>query len=193
MPFTAPQGNKKGFEAGIYEAILYSVIDIGKQETKFGVKHQMTIGWKMIEHCYDDGNPKSYHQTYNVALSEKAKLFELLNGLFIGQNIDWSTTCFSKLLGMGCKLILAPNASGYVKIQSVMPFDLGDGNMSITEFFSFEDWKANGAGALPDFLLTERNSWKADAIKRSIDYREAVSNTKINEQVVVEADDDVPF
>jgi hypothetical protein len=192
MPFTAPQQSKKGFDAGIYEAILYSVIDIGRQETKFGVKHQMTIGWKMIEHCYDDGNPKSFHQTYNVALSPKAKLFELLNGLFIGQNIDWRQTCFSSLLGVGCKLILAPNANGNIKIQSVMPFDLGE-NKSITEFFSFEDWKESGATALPDFFNGERNAWKADAVKRSLDYREATTNNSVQPDVVVEADDDMPF
>lgn len=191
MPFTAPQQKGKGFDAGIYEAILYSVIDAGTQETKFGDKHQMIIGWKMIEHCYDDGNPKSYHQTYNVALGDKSKLSELLNGLFIGQSIDWSTTCFSKLLGIGCKLVLAPNANGYIKIQSVMPYDLGD-NKSIAEFFSLDDWKASGAGALPEFLQTERNAWKADTVKRSKEYMQAISKSPMYE-TSVEPDDDVPF
>ena len=64
MPFTAPQPRKKGFDAGVYEAVCYCVLDLGVQEDKFGTAHKMLIGWKMLDYTYEDGNYVSYHQLF---------------------------------------------------------------------------------------------------------------------------------
>ena len=188
MPFTAPQPRKKGFDAGVYEAVCYCVLDLGVQEDKFGTAHKMLIGWKMLDYTYEDGNYVSYHQTFTVKLSERAKLTEVLSGWFIGQEINWSETCFSKLINKSCKLVLAPNMNGNISVKNVLPSDRKE-VIDNTEFFSFDDWqlKENGE-ALPDFFDSERNGWKDDRIKQSLTYKEI---KEVKQEIVV--DEEVPF
>ena len=183
MPFTAPQPRKKGFDAGVYDAVCYSVLDLGIQEDKFGTAHKMLIGWKMLDYTYEDGNYVSYHQTFTVKLSERAKLTEVLSGWFISEEVDWSKTCFSKLLNKACKIVLAPNMNGNISVKNVLPSDRKE-VMDNTEFFSFDDWKKENAEALPEFFNSEGNGWKADRIKSSLTYREIKEN--VNGDVVVE-------
>lgn len=170
MPFNAPKTSRKGIEAGVYNALGYCVLDIGEQESKFGIQHKMVIGWKLLDKVYDDGNNHTYHQTFTVKMSPKSKLQEMLSGWFMGQDIDWSETCFSTLINRGCQLVLAPNENGTVVVKTAMPYDAGS-NSTVGEFFSFSDWEASGAGALPEFLNTERNSWKRNFIENSLTYK----------------------
>ena len=174
MPFNAPKVSKKGIEAGVYNALCYCVLDIGMQESKFGVQHKMVIGWKLLDKTYDDGNNHSYHQTFSVKINPKSKLHELLSGWFMGEDVDWTEgEGFAKLLNRGCQLVLAPNENGTIVVKTAMPYDAGDA-YSKSEFFSFDDWAASGAGALPEFFNEPRNEWKKTFVENSLTYKEAV-------------------
>tara|TARA_B100002019_G_scaffold111530_1_gene95936 strand:+ start:5030 stop:5602 length:573 start_codon:yes stop_codon:yes gene_type:complete len=167
MPLTAPQSTKKGFEAGVYDAICYSVLDIGTQENKFGTKHQIVIGWKFLEYTYEDGNNVSYHQTFTLSMNEKAKLREILQGWVLQGDKNPEAYDLSKLLGQGCKLILAPNANGTISAKSAIPNKVEEGQSVVTEYFSFQDWDG---GELPKFLTEDRNQWKRERIQASEEY-----------------------
>ena len=187
MPLTAPQGSKKGFEAGIYDAICYCVLDFGLQEDKFGTGHKILLGWKLIDRTYSDGNYVSYHQTFTLSLNDRAKLKEILTSW--QPETDFSQTCFSKLLNKGAKLVLAPNMNGNVSAKSCMQFETEE--KIEVEFFSFDDWKKDGCGELPEFLNTERNAWKKDRITSSMTYKELKEGQPLRPIVV--DDSDVPF
>jgi hypothetical protein len=184
MPLIAPKTEGKGFEAGIYEAICYCVIDMGTQEDKYGKKHKILLGWKFLNHTYSDGNPMSYHQTFTFSMNEKARLREIMVSWFVGQQVEWDTFDFQKLLGLGCKLILAPNANGNIVAKNAMPHDVS-GSFAEKEYFAFGDWSG---GQLPAFFNNDRNQWKLERVKASDEYKEKMQATPAP---VVE--DDVPF
>lgn len=165
MPLTAPSTKKKGFEAGVYDAVCYAVLDIGTQENKFGTKHQIVLGWKFLEYTYEDGNNVSYHQTFTLSMNEKAKLREILQGWVLQGEKNPEAYDLSKLLGKGCKLILAPNANGTISAKSAIPFETD--HPVKTEYFSFEDWQGD---ELPKFLTEDRNQWKRERIQESAEY-----------------------
>lgn len=167
MPLQAPETQKKGFEAGVYDAVCYSVLDLGTQENKFGKKHQVCIGWKFIEYTYEDGNNVSYHQTFTLSMNEKAKLRELLSGWCLSGVKNPESFDFETLLGKPCKVILAPNANGNVSAKSVIEAEIEDVPPFTAEFFSFADWDG---GDLPQFLTTDRNRWKRERIEQAEEF-----------------------
>lgn len=195
MPLTAPQSNnKKGFEAGVYNAICYSVLDIGTHDGKFGKKHQICLGWKFYEFTYEDGNYVSYHQTYTLSLNQKAKLRELLQGWVLKDEKYPEAYDLQKLLGQQCKLILAPNANGTISAKNAISYTETEQIEPIKpEFFSFADWDG---GELPKFLLEDRNQWKRERIQQSEEY---ITQGEVNQDHADEnrvndlADEDIPF
>ena len=184
MPLTAPRSEKKGFEAGVYDAVCYSVLDVGTQENKFGKKHQICIGWKFTQYTYEDGNNVSYHQTYTLSMNEKAKLRELLAGWCLGEVKNPEAFDFESLLGRPCKVILAPNTNGTIQAKTVMHADLEDVPPFKAEFFSFGDWDG---GDLPEFLMTDRNKWKRERIQEAEEYVKKPAPTEKQEAVDGEA------
>ena len=193
MGLTAPSSTRKGFEAGIYDAVCYSVLDIGTQENKFGKKHQIVLGWKFLEFTYEDGNPVSYHATYTLSMNEKARLREILAGWVLQGNKNPEAFDFQNLLGLGCKLILAPNSNGNITAKSAMPMEVKDNQKIETEFFSFEDYDG---GELPSFLKTERNKWKLDRICDSEEYKGIVEKNedhKVDNMNNDVKDEEIPF
>lgn len=166
MPLVAPSSNSKGMESGIYDAICCCVLDVGTQDTKYGSKHQIIIGWSLLSETYSDGTPKQYHETYTFSMNEKAKLREVLSGWVLNGSDHPELLDFESLLGKGCKLVMAPNANGNVRIKSILPHEI-DGDFAETEFFSFADWKG---GTLPEFLMTDKNEWKLRKIQESVEF-----------------------
>jgi len=170
MPIKAQNTEKKGFDAGVYDAVCYSVLDIGTQENKFGEKHQLVIGWKFLDHTYEDGNYVSYHQTYTLSMNEKAKLRELLSAWCPEEMKKPYDFDLVELLGKACKLILAPNANGTVQAKSAIPSNKTADVK--TESFSFSDWDG---GELPRFLTEDRNQWKRNRVVEAKEYEAIVA------------------
>ena len=169
MAIKAQNTEKKGFDAGVYDAVCYSVLDIGHQENKFGEKHQIVIGWKFLDYTYEDGNYVSYHQTYTLSMNEKAKLRELLSAWCPEEMKKPYDFNLEELLGKPCKLILAPNANGTINAKSAIP-----SNKSAevkTESFSFNDYDG---GELPSFPTEDRNQWKRTRITESKEYTQKI-------------------
>lgn len=60
--------------AGTHLAICYMVVDIGQQETHFGMKPKIVIGWELPFELMEDGRPFAVSGFYTLSLSEKANL-----------------------------------------------------------------------------------------------------------------------
>lgn len=82
MPIMAKDGGGGDFEpapAGNHSAVCTQVFDMGIQDTGFGDKHLVLIGWE-IEPKRTDGSAHIVWKRYNLSLNEKANLRKDLEG-----------------------------------------------------------------------------------------------------------------
>lgn len=133
---------KKSFEPippGYYDAVCYSIIDIGTQETEYqdvkDEKNQVVIIWEIPAYRIKkdkDGNninkPYVISNFYNMSMHPKAKLRKDIEKL-LGRKLSIEELKDSfdlpMLIGKNCKLVLRhdekPDGSIKVKIDSVLP------------------------------------------------------------------------
>lgn len=62
----APSGN--------HLAIAYLLVDIGTQDTPFGTKQQLLLGWELCREIMEDGRPFGLSSFYTRSLSAKSNL-----------------------------------------------------------------------------------------------------------------------
>ena len=178
---------RKGLEAGIYNAICYSVIDVGTKENKFDgkKKHNLIIGWKLLDDFYSDGNPLRIHKTVTFSMNEKSNLRKYIQSWFSNEKVDLDDFDFNMILNKTCSLVLAPNSVGNVTIQNVMPYQ-SDFKLDTVELFDLSKFTG---GALPTM-----DEWKMEEIKNSDEYK-AIVEGKVEAPVqntYIETDE-VPF
>lgn len=112
---------------GVYSAVCVRLINMGMQETSYGLKHQVHLAFE-IDEKMDDGRPFLMMQNYTLSLNEKARLRLDLQA--------WRGRAFSaeELKGFDLKTILGKplqvsvvhSADGqYANIGSMMPLGRG--------------------------------------------------------------------
>jgi len=77
MPLTATSKGGGDFElapAGNHPAICIQVIDLGMQESQFGVKRQCRISWELVDQYMKDGQPFMVSKYYTVSSHQKSNL-----------------------------------------------------------------------------------------------------------------------
>lgn len=118
---------------GTHSAVNFLVADIGIQETSWGSKHKLVIGWELPEELIEvdgDKKPMIIYNTYTASLSEKANLRRDLEG--------WRGRAFTSdelegfdvfnVLGKPCMLSVVHNVVGdktYANISSVSSIPKG--------------------------------------------------------------------
>lgn len=116
---------------GVYSAVCVRLINMGMQETSYGLKHQVHLAFE-IDEKMEDGRPFLMMQNYTMSLNEKARLRIDLQA--------WRGRAFSaeELKGFDLKTVLGKplqvsvvhSADGqYANIGSMMP--LGRGMMPL--------------------------------------------------------------
>lgn len=81
MKFSAGGGgNFECLDEDIYLARIAGIVDIGEQETKYGMKPQMIITYELVTELVD-GQPYHQSQWFGVSLNEKSNFFKLLKSL----------------------------------------------------------------------------------------------------------------
>lgn len=117
---------------GVYSAVCVRLINMGMQETSYGVKHQVHLAFEIDEKMGDD-RPFLMMQNYTMSLNEKARLRLDLQA--------WRGRTFSpeelkgfdlkSVLGKPLQVSVVHSADGqYANIGSMMP--LGRGMQSLT-------------------------------------------------------------
>lgn len=112
---------------GVYSAVCVRLINMGMQETSYGLKHQVHLAFE-IDEKMEDGRPFLMMQNYTLSLNEKARLRLDLQA--------WRGRAFSaeELKGFDLKTILGKplqvsvvhSADGqYANIGSMMPLGRG--------------------------------------------------------------------
>lgn len=128
MSFIAKDNGGGDFEPvpeGTHLGICYMLVDVGEQESHFGVKPQVIIGWELPEQAMDDGRPMSISAIYTNSLSSKANLRADLEGWRGRAFTDEELAGFDlrAIAGKPCLLSVKHNTKGdkvYANVHAVM-------------------------------------------------------------------------
>lgn len=175
--------------AGTHLAICYMVADLGYQETSFGVKPKIVIGWELPAELMTDGRPFAASQIYTLSLSEKANLRKDLEAWrgrpFTEAELDGFDV--QNVLGKACTLTIVHNKNGdktYANIANVAGVMKG---MQIPErandllYFNLDEPNKNIFGKLP--------KWVQKKIEAAQDAPIPAAETASD----LPFDDDIPF
>lgn len=122
-------GNYEPIPAGTIQAVCYGIWDIGMQESAFGKKNKIIIGWEVNQRI--DKPESEYHnkrlvisKTYTLSLNEKATLSIDLEGWRGKKFTDEEKKGFDveKVIGVNCLLNIVhdeKNGKVYANIKSV--------------------------------------------------------------------------
>jgi hypothetical protein len=94
--------------SGTHAAVCFRVIDLGRQDTTFGVKHQILLSWELPEELMTDGRPFMVSKRYTWSTSEKANLRKDLESwrgrAFKESDFGEGGFDIKNVLGVGCLL-----------------------------------------------------------------------------------------
>jgi hypothetical protein len=107
MPIYMPEERPRDLPpAGAHTAVCFRVIDLGTQQTPFGVKHQIYIGWELPDERMGNGQPFTIGRYYTYSSDERATLRGDIQG-WLGRplsNSDFGKFDLTTLLGTTCTL-----------------------------------------------------------------------------------------
>jgi hypothetical protein len=161
--------------AGTHAAVCYLVAELGTQETNFGKKPQIHLGWELPEERLPNGKVAVVSRRYAMSADPKSSLRSDLEG-WEGRRfspIDLDSFNIGDMVGRTCLLSVqhSDEVGGriYANVISVMPPPRGTAKRAQTEndpvVFELADPDSRAVyGMLPEFLKT--------AISRSSEYQE---------------------
>ena len=111
---------------GLHQAVCVDVVDLGDQQTQFGIKHQVRLIWQVDETNPDDGKRFRVQKKYTLSLNEKANLrkdLECWRGCkFNAQELEGFD--LERLLAVNCQLQIIHNLTDegktYANIQAII-------------------------------------------------------------------------
>lgn len=112
---------------GVYSAVCTRLINMGMQETTYGLKHQIHLAFE-IDEKMDDGRPFLMMQNYTLSLNEKARLrldLQAWRGrAFTAEELKGFD--LKTVLGKPLQISVVHSADGqYANIGSMMPLGRG--------------------------------------------------------------------
>ena len=163
MSLIARDNGKGDYEqtpAGTHLAICYLLADMGMQETNFGLKAKIVIGWELPFEKMSDGRPFGCSKMYTLSLNEKANLRHDLEAWrsrkFTEQELDGFE--LSAVLGKPCQVTIVHDTKGdktYSNVASVTAIAKG---MTIPErhndlvSYDMDAPDADAYGRLPEWI-----------------------------------------
>ena len=166
--------------AGTHPAICYCVAELGTQETSYGKKPQIHIGWELPEEPLPNGRPAVVRRRYAVSADPKSALrtdIESWEGRRFSA-IDLDAFDIADLIGQTCLLSVqhSDEVGGriYANVASVLPPPRGMAKRMQTHndpiVFELEHESARAMyAALPEWLRT--------TISRSPEYQQRFGAT----------------
>lgn len=187
--------------AGAHMSRCMWVVDLGTQETAFGPKRKVLIGWELSNEQMADGRPFMASNRYTLNLHEKSNLrihLESWRGVpFSDEELEGFD--LDNILAAPCMLSVIHTEGGertYANVQSVMAIPKGTKPPELvneTVSFSLDEFDRTAYDALPD--------WLKDTIAKSPEFKALFSTQKKEdeaafsqeEMAAASADGDIPF
>ena len=163
MGLLAKDGGNGDYEqlpAGTHLAICYLLADIGHQDSAFGVKQKVVIGWELPHEKMQDGRPFGCSKMYTLSLNEKANLRHDLEAWRSRQFTQAELDGFdlTAILGKPCQVTIVHEVKGdktYSNVASVTAVAKG---MIVPErhndlvTFDMDDPSRKGYDKLPQWI-----------------------------------------
>ncbi len=172
---------------GTHLARCYLMVDIGLQETVYGDKEKVVLGWEIPEQLTDDGRPLIIYSTYTNSMHEKSNLRRDIENWRGKKLTDDESRAFDlrNVLGHPCQLSIVHNENNsrtYANVQAVTGIPKGlPVAEAVNDVICF-DLDADGdVSILPDWL------------QRKVSYRKSAQTAEFVEAVAESFDDDIPF
>jgi hypothetical protein len=156
--------------AGTHLAVCNRVVDLGTQETAFGSKHQIMLGWETAEEKMSDGRPYTISRRYGLSTDRRSNFRADLEGMLRRPltSEDFGKLDLSTLLGLAALLQIKHDVREtrtFANVTNVVPPPKGtparlSANGAIC--FNFEPFDRSAFEALP--------AWIQDVIRRSPEY-----------------------
>jgi|TARA_R110000823_G_scaffold155795_2_gene286500 hypothetical protein len=172
---------------GTHLARCYLMVDIGLQETPYGDKEKVVLGWEIPEQLTDDGRPLIIYSTYTNSMHEKSNLRRDIESWRGKKLTEDESRAFDlrAVLGHPCQLSIVHNENNnrmYANVQAVIGIPKGlPVAEAINDVICF-DLDADGdVSILPDWL------------QRKVSDRKSAETAEFVEAVAESFDDDIPF
>lgn len=182
---------------GARAAVCYLVVDLGTQETSFGAKRMLYIGWELTEeHRESDGKPFTVGRRYNYSSNAKSSLRGDVEG-WLGRPLsaaDFGQLDLAEFLGKTCILgiKLDENTGGkvYANIGAVLKPGKGMPERMPPSFpgvaLSLDD------RPFDHFRFEQLPSWLKEVIQKSPEYTAAVTALSPGQRYDEPAPSDTP-
>ena len=110
----------EGCPEGLHLAKLIWVLDLGMQNTPFGIKPQVFLNFEVDER-QSNGKHYTIGKFYTASLNEKATLNKDLSSLRGKKLLPGDEVDLQKLLGMFCHINVLNNDKGRPQVTAIMP------------------------------------------------------------------------
>jgi len=162
-----PEGEFELAPQGTHVARCYSVVDMGNQQTNFGIKHKIRLMWELPNELMADGRPFVVGKEYTASLHPDANLTRDL--------VSWRGRAFTdeelagfdvfKVAGAPCMVTVTHNKSNdgtktYANVNTVTAIPKGmvcPDQVNPTAMFSLEEPDMEVYNALPQWLRDRIN------------------------------------
>lgn len=175
---------------GTHLAVCYMVADIGLQESSWGIKHKVVLGFEIPgEMMVIDGEhkPMIINNMYTASLSKKANLRQDLEGWRGQAFTDEELAGFDlkNVLGKSCMITVVHNVNGdrtWANITSISALPKGVEPSEATRLLFYSEDETNQFNDLP--------KWVQEKIKNQVK-QEQPAQEKTEQKPAF--DDDIPF
>jgi len=130
--------------AGLHDAICISVVDLGMQQSVFGIKPKILLQWELPTCLGDDGKPMAISRTFGATLHKQGGLRPLL-AAWRGRDFtpeELKSFAIDGLLGKPVKLLIQHTTSAegktYANVQAAVKPDKGQLTQTLAPLVRFD-------------------------------------------------------
>jgi len=145
---------------GTHLGACFLVADIGQQETSYGMKHKLVMGWELPKEMIDiegEKKPMIVYNTYTVSLSEKANLRRDLESWrgreFTAEELKGFDVF--NVMGAPCMMSIVHKTVGdktYANIASVSALPKGMEGEKVTRLLKYSPDDPEQLSELPEWI-----------------------------------------
>lgn len=171
---------------GTHLARCYLMVDVGLQETVYGDKEKVVLGWEIPEVQMDDGRPMIIYSTYTNSMHEKSNLRRDIENWRGKKLTDDESRAFDlrNVLGHPCQLSIVHNENNsrtYANVAAVTGIPKGlPVAEAINDVICFDLDAGDDVSILPEWLQRKVSDRKSPATAEFV-------------EAVEEFNDDIPF
>jgi hypothetical protein len=130
--------------AGLHDAVCISVVDLGLQQSQFGIKPKVLLQWELPNVLTDDGKPYTISRTFGATLHKQGGLRPLL-AAWRGRDFtpeELKSFDIAGLLGKPVKLLIQHTTSAegktFANVQAAVKPDKGQLQQTLAPLTRFD-------------------------------------------------------